>query len=500
MSADRKADIKAAVDREESTSLMEPLLIGETSRQRGVLTDLAVELAQKSAGFRRSLPETLLASLTDLVRAMNCYYSNLIEGHNTHPVDIERALKGDYSNDVRKRDLQLEAKAHISVQQWIDSGGLKGWGQTSEGIREIHRRFGELLPEDLLWVEDPVTKERIQVVPGEFRTRDVKVGTLVPVSPGAVPRFMKRFEEVYGRLSKTDSIVGAAGAHHRLVWIHPFLDGNGRVARLMSHASLLDTLDTGGVWSVARGLARNVDTYKARLAECDVVRRNDLDGRGHLSEESLARFTDFFLRICIDQVSFMEGLMQPDRLRTRILLWAEEEIRLGNLPPKSGSVLEAVLYRGELPRADAAGVVGTGERQARRVVSALIEKGVIVSESVRAPLRLAFPAALASRWMPGLFPEKVEIPETRDLRFPAPDERYDPDRMAVIFWGQDGDKRIRCAISREALEDHFHADKEDKLEPFRANRRVVEGEARRKYVEGRMESDGSVLIQTGDLR
>ena len=102
----------------------------------------------------------------------------------------------------------------------------------------------------------------------------------------------------------------------------------------------------------------------------------------------------------------MEGLMQPDSLRTRILLWTEEEIRLNRLPPKSGAILEAVLYRGELPRGDAAGIVGTGDRQARRVVSALIERGVLISESSRAPLRLAFPAALASRWMPGLFPDQ----------------------------------------------------------------------------------------------
>src|ERR1700675_457441 len=188
--ADIKADIKAAKDRVESTSLMEPLLIGETSRHRGALTELAVELAQKASGFRRSLPESLVASLADLVRAMNCYYSNLIEGHDTHPVDIERALKNDYSNDARKRDLQLEAKAHINVQKWIDGGGLKGRALTSDGIREIHRRFCELLPEDLLWVEDPKSKERIKVVPGELRHRDVKVSTHIPVSPGAVPRFL----------------------------------------------------------------------------------------------------------------------------------------------------------------------------------------------------------------------------------------------------------------------------------------------------------------------
>ena len=386
---------------------MEPLLIAEGSKARAELTDLALELAQKSAGFRRSLPERLLASLSDLVRAMNCYYSNLIEGHDTHPIDIERALKGDYSRDARRRDLQLEAKAHIAVQHWIDQGGLKGRAVAADSIREIHRRFCEHLPEDLLWVEDPETKERLKVIPGELRHRDVAVGRHVPISGPAIPRFLHRFEEVYSHLGKTDTILSTAAAHHRLAWIHPFLDGNGRVARLMSHATLLEALDTGAVWSVARGLARNVDAYKAHLAACDQTRRNDLDGRGHLSEENLAEFTRFFLTTCIDQVAFMEGLMRPDQLRTRILLWAEEEIRLNKLPPKSGAVLEALLYRGELPRGDAAAIIGTGERQARRVVSALIEQGVVTSESTRAPLHLAFPATLASRWMPGLFPERT---------------------------------------------------------------------------------------------
>ncbi len=405
--ADTKADMLPVTDRGESTAQMEPLLIEETSRHRGTLTDLAVELAQKAAGFRRSLPESLSASLDDLVRAMNCYYSNLIEGHDTHPVDIERALKDDYSKDPRKRDLQLEAKAHMTVQKWIDGGGLKGRAVTTEGIREIHRRFGELLPEDLLLVEDPDTKERIRVVPGELRPRDVKVGTHIAISPGALPRFLKRFGEVYSHLSRTDSILGAATAHHRLLWIHPFLDGNGRVARLMSHAMLLEVLDTGGVWSVARGLARNVEAYKKHLADCDGPRRNDLDGRGNLSEEALAQFGRFFLSVCIDQVTFMESLVQPERLRVRIVLWAEEEVRLGALPPKSTSILEAVLYRGELPRGDAAGVVGASERHARRIVSALMERGVLTADSARAPLRLVFPATMASRWMPGLFPEKL---------------------------------------------------------------------------------------------
>ena len=409
-------DIKAAIPTalaepghwRESTGLMEPLLIAEGSRHRAELTDLAVELAAKSAGFSHGLPQGMHAAFATLVRAMNCYYSNLIEGHDTHPVDIERALKGDYSTDPERRGLQLEAEAHIAVQGWIDDGGIKGRATTAGGLMEIHRQFCERLPEELLWIEETDTKERLRVIPGGLRKRHVQVGRHVPISPDVVPRFLERFEAVYGKLGTTDSILAAAAAHHRLLWIHPFLDGNGRVARLMSHAMLRDTLDTGGLWSIARGLAHNVADYKAGLAACDLPRRNDLDGRGNLSEETLAEFTRFFLRVCIDQIKFMEKLIAPDRLRNRILIWVGEEVHAGALPLKSGGVVEAVLLRGELRRGDVATILGTMERQARRVMSVLLKRGILVSKSSRAPLHLAFPASLASRWLPGLFPEVTE--------------------------------------------------------------------------------------------
>jgi len=404
---DIKADILAPPDRGENVTLMEPMLISEDSRHRAGLTDLALELAAKAAGFRGSIVPGLRAALADLVRSMNCYYSNLIEGHDTHPIAIERALKNDYSADRAKRDLQLEATAHISVQRWLDEGNLSGRAATADGIREIHRRFGELLPDDMLWVEEPDTHERRRVVPGELRRRDVKVGRHIAISPGAITRFLAHFERVYSGVGKTDAILASAAAHHRLLWIHPFLDGNGRVARLMSHCMLRDALDTGGIWSVARGLARNVAAYKRHLAECDLGRRNDLDGRGNLSEEALASFTRFFLETSLDQVNFMQALMQPERLRTRILLWAEEEIRLDKLPSKAGAVIEAVLYRGALPRGDVAGILKLTPRHARRIVSALLARGVLASKSSRAPLTLAFPATLAARWLPGLFPERI---------------------------------------------------------------------------------------------
>lgn len=393
------------VDQGENIAMMEPLLISEGARKRGDLIDLALDLVARSASLRSKLPTPIAAALSDLVRAMNCYYSNLIEGHNTHPVDIEKALKGNYSHDVKKRNLQLEAKAHIAVQKWIDSGGLRGPATSRAAICEIHRRFCSELPPELLIVEDPDSQEKFRVEPGQFK-RNVKVGNHIPISPGAIPRFLDRFETAYSNLGKMETILSAAAAHHRLAWIHPFLDGNGRVCRLMSHATLLATLDTGALWSVSRGLARRVTDYKTLLANCDLPRRNALDGRGNLSEEELIAFTRFFLEVCIDQVKFMEELMNPKDLQVRVMVWAKEQTAIKELAPHSDKILEALLYRGELQRGEVQGMLNTNERSAQRAVTSLVKRGVVVSDSTRAPLRLAFPASLAARWMPELFPEK----------------------------------------------------------------------------------------------
>lgn len=399
-----KAPTLALRDDGESIALMEPMLVPEGSSARSKVSEMAFELSKASAAFRASLPAGLTLPLADLVRSMNCYYSNLIEDHNTHPVDIEKAIHNELSSDPKKRDLQLEAKAHIEVQRWIDEGHLDGRELSTAGLFEIHRRFTELLPDDLRWVEDPASGKRIKVIPGEQRQNDTKVGLHIAVSPGAIPRFMKRFEDVYGKLGKFERVIAAGSIHHRLLWVHPFADGNGRVTRLMSYAVLRSSLETGGLWSISRGLARKVGEYKSHLATCDLQRRNDFDGRGHLSEEAMIAFTEFFLSVCLDQVAFMEALMQPKALRDRILSWASDEIRYGHLPAAATKVLDAILFKGSLPRGEVASVIDQSERTARSVTTALSKEGIILAPGPRDDWRIAFPAKLAPRLMPGLFP------------------------------------------------------------------------------------------------
>ncbi len=392
----------------ESPTLMEPMLPPVGERQ---LEDRAFDLIQKASGLGGRVPDAVKVGVGGLVRSMNCYYSNLIEGHNTHPRDIDRALRNDYSADPRKRDLQREAVAHIHVQRLIDSRQDLDAPITSvEYLTWIHREFCQLLPEDLLWVENPDTGERLRVEPGSLRQRTVQIGRLVAPHPDSLRVFLDRFAQAYDPrgLSRAQQVIAIAAAHHRLLWIHPFLDGNGRVARLMSHAWCVRLGIGDSLWSVARGLARRNDRYKALLMDADAPRRNDTDGRGTLSLDALVRFTDFFLESCIDQVEFMESLLEPATLAPRIERYVVREAEAGTLPRRSFPLLREALHMGQVERGVAAELLGVGERQARNIVSALIERGLLVSENARSPLRLAFPTDAMDAWFPRLYPDPLD--------------------------------------------------------------------------------------------
>lgn len=388
-----------------TTYAMEPML----PEQHRDLEDLAVDLVATASAFAGRMHPVLRGAVGDLVRSMNCYYSNLIEGHNTHPIDIDKALAGKYSREPEKRNLQLEARAHIEVQRLIDGGQMPHPPATEDGIRWIHREFCSRLPDDLLKVPDETTGKSIDVVPGAFRETYVQVGRHIPPAPEDVASLLGRFTQVYDtrKLSRIEKIISVGAAHHRLVWIHPFVDGNGRVSRLMSHAMLRDLGVGSELWSVSRGLAREVKSYKDLLAAADEPRRGDLDGRGNLTERGLHRFCTFFLSSCLDQVRFMEKLMEPAELLNRMEIWTEEEIRVGRLQKGSWPLLREAVIAGEFSRSQAEALTGYQERQARKVMSALIDRGLLVSERPRGKLRLGFPLDVLERWLPLLYPAGV---------------------------------------------------------------------------------------------
>ena len=326
-----------------------------------------------------------------------------LEAIEANMIDIERALAQDFSSDTNQRELQFEAKAHIEVQRAIETGTTPV--MSGAYLCWIHREFYTRLPASMLAIGNAQSTRTIEIIPGEWRTGDVVVGRHIPVSAPAIDSFITRFTTGYRleRLSQIEQVIAVAAAHHRLVWIHPFYDGNGRVARLFAHAMLREIGIGTSLWSISRGLARDRDQYRAVLAQADAPRWNDLDGRGNLTMRGLQAFCEFFLGTCIDQVQFMRSCIEPSRLRDRIQGYVREEIAAHRLLPGSERVIIAVLQAGELERGRAAAATGYQERQGRKVLKSLLEAGLLTSDTPKGAVRMGFPSALLERYFPKLF-------------------------------------------------------------------------------------------------
>lgn len=392
------------IGKEPSVSLMRPL-IPEESRSHDLI-NLAADLLSNSSTLAAKLHPTVAKTVGDLVRSMNCYYSNLIEDHNTHPRDIDKALADHFSSDPKKRALQKEAKSHIALQKKIDLGEIPRPVVSAKFIKWLHFEFCHLLPQELLLLESTDNNKNVIVIPGEFRQQDVIVGRHTPPSTQYIESFIDRFVEGYSleKHNRFKQIILVAASHHRLLWIHPFIDGNGRVARLFSHALLKEIGVGSSLWSVARGLARRVNDYKAALQEADSPRHGDLDGRGNLSAKGLENFCTFFLTVCLDQIAYMDTLLQPTELGKRIQRYVENEIYAGKLSEGSWPLLREALYEGELERGRATELTGYKERQARTILKTLLDKKLLVSDTPKGLVRLNFPLEVVESWFPQLYP------------------------------------------------------------------------------------------------
>ncbi len=393
----------------ESVQRIEPARLEEPGE---AIADLVAELSAAAATVGKALHPRTAASLAALVRVMNAYYSNLIEGHDTRPKDIERALAGHLDHDAHRRNLQLEAAAHVRVQAEIDRRAAEG--RLSEPasvdfIQWLHREFYRDAPEEMLRIHGD--HGDLTMVPGAWRSipqHDVAVGRHIPPSSGRVADFMKYFAERYAfeRLGKSGRITAMAAAHHRLSYIHPFPDGNGRVSRLMSHAmGHLAGIGAHGLWSISRGLARGLKSrgeYKSMMDRADTPRQGDLDGRGNLSQRALTDFILWFLEVALDQVRFMTGLFELDALSQRLRRYVE---RSDSLRPEAARLLEEALIRGEFQRGEIERITGLPERTARRVLNDLTAVGLLASDTPKGAVTLRFPAETLDVLFPSLFPQ-----------------------------------------------------------------------------------------------
>ncbi len=399
----RKAAIKTLYDH---PSDMEPLLPGDGDSKTSAP---ALALIRGAERLRAALHPITRKLVTDLVRSMNSYYSNLIEGHRTRPRDIDAAIRKDFSTNPAQRALQIQHLAHMEIQAEMESklpAMAAGEVCSTQFLCWLHEGFYRRLPEEFRQAEDGKGKTHA-VQPGKLRQNEVSVGRHMAPSSKKLGEFLGRFAESYGRVVTTEpgSLIAAAAAHHRLTWIHPFLDGNGRVARLFTHAWFAKaSVDSDGLWTISRGLARRKADYQAALANADEKRVNDIDGRGYLSERYLREFVQFFLGTATDQVEFMQELLALDGMLNRIAGYAERRESAKELPGGSALVLREIFIRGELARGEVSRIIGASPRTAQKVTGELLAQRLVTSGSPKGPLRLGFPADAAGHYFPNLYP------------------------------------------------------------------------------------------------
>jgi len=346
--------------------------------------------------------------LRGLLRSMNSYYTNRIEGQHTRPHEIDQALRQDFSKDAALAAKQRLAVAHIDAEQALEKRycGADG-AQTlysADAVQDIHRElFGHLPATDL------ETPEKEPIAPGSLRTRDVQVGQHVAPAHVGVPMFLARWSAFYGGVRRGEAaLVALACAHQRLGWVHPFVDGNGRVMRLHTHTWLTALGYTGGLWSPLRGFARSTERYYALLADADSLRRGDLDGRGNLSEQALIVWADYVLDTCLDQVRFMAGMLDFETIKARIeacLVFEATVLKQGVRTEALRGLHYLFLSGEEMARGDFKAMLGMSDRGATDALGALVKRGLLKSDSPQGRVRFGLPQHALRFLFPQLWPE-----------------------------------------------------------------------------------------------
>lgn len=380
------------------------------------LQDQIVQVMRLDADLHAKIPRPMRVPVMNLLRAVNSYYSNKIEGNSTLPADILRAEQDGNTLEVKPSQDFLEIKRHIEAQRRLTDDPIDPVNVcTRETISRLHREFYVGVPDEMLDIQLNEQGDVVRMVPGVFREYGVRVGHHVPPSVGQMHSYLGQFERSY-RLDWIHGLsrfLAAAAAHHRFMWIHPFMDGNGRTGRLFTDQYLKAAGFGGyGLWSMSRGFARSTELYYQKLSAADQPRKGDQDGRGILSDSGLTQWSRYFAETALDQVQYFSSQLEPEKLSERIDVFFEMRSRgalsdeKGNQLPKlrieARDVYRTLLYMGDQPRAELQARLGVGERTTRGLLSEMAAEGLIILDG-RRPVSLSLSRHLIEFLFPYLW-------------------------------------------------------------------------------------------------
>jgi hypothetical protein len=346
---------------------------------------LVRRLLRAASLLERPMRTASIEALVALIRSVDACCSMRLEGFRLKWRDVESAMRRPASRGPARRSLELRLRAQFDLTAGVEAQ-IESLEPdeicSAEFLRSLHEGFYRSWP-------GPVRKHE----PGQLRP-----------DPG-LDLLLRQFHEVYGPIvgSGPASLIAAAAAHYRLLWMRPFPRGNGLVARLFSHGWFIKAgVPASNLWSLSRALARSQGVYENVAANAMRTRRITRDGQGPLSQRYLREFCEFFLRTIIEEIEFMRQTLEPDAIERRMLGHASACVAAGKLPGGSSLVVRELYSRGELRRGDVSGLMAVSPRTAQKVVGALVTNGFAVSPSEKGLLRPAFQANTLEHYFPGL--------------------------------------------------------------------------------------------------
>jgi len=385
----------------------------------GEIKDMAHKVIIASATLDGRVAKETAAALGDRLRLLNSYHSNLIEGHKTSIIDIEAALNKNFSSDEYKKYNQELCAAHVLTESELMQEIISTPPDNICGfdyLGKIHKTFYSHLPAGHQFTHSQGGFSNYPINPGKIRDMNVSLDDGNSVHGPDVKNLKDHCDE-FSRLYHPanfhgdELLIAVAASHHRFTWLHPFRDGNGRVARLFSGLYLAHVgINRGNLWSLSRGFSRKKQWYMINLQSADLPD----DTETEFNQAYFADYCVYFFEVCLDQINFMDKILGLNMIDARIDWYIGERDKgrsVSNpIDKRAGKLLKALFALGEIPRGKAQtylGMDGQSDRNARRIVSQLTKEGLVCSDSHRAPLRIGFPTFVLKYYFPDLFDPSV---------------------------------------------------------------------------------------------
>ena len=317
--------------------------------------------ADRQVVARLPLTAPMLDSLRRTARLLSTHFSTQIEGNQLSPSQVQAVVEGEGRFPGRERD-EAEVRHYFGALEYVEQLGKKSAKLAESEIRTIHGLVMSGRPRPTRYRD------------GKNVIRDSRTGRIVYMPPEAkdVSGLMQELVRwVNESISGGDVLmpVVAALAHHQFATIHPYFDGNGRSARLLTNLLLhRGGYGLNGIYSLEEYYADNLAGYYGGLAVGDS--HNYYLGR---AEADVTPFVEYF---CLGMADAFAAVRARAESASRVDDLDQSPV-LRDLSPQQRQALGLFLRMKEATRNDIATFFKLPPRQAYLLCKRWLQGGFL---------------------------------------------------------------------------------------------------------------------------